>query len=1112
VAKQSLLLVDGDVKSLRVLEVSLKKAGFNVTTAVNGIDALEKVETSHPDLVISDTHMPEMDGFDFCRLLKQAPAWAEIPFIFLTSEKSVEDKIRGLELGVEDYLTKPIYLKEILTRVRILLQKKERASLQEKKDTKTKFAGQLSDMAVVDLIQTIEISRKSGVIHFTSGTRRGAIFFRSGKVIDAECGPLQGEEAVYRLLIWVDGQFEVEFKNVRRKDVIDLSSQGLLMEGMRRVDEWGRLLEQLPPLETVFEVDYKELAERLSEIPDEINGILRLFDGRRTLMQVVDDCDFGDLEALNIISKLYFEGLVYLAPTPEDRAREEATRDRAILGWLEDASAAISVGGPPTATRELRVARAPSEDGSENEDEPPVIGADLTPAPAAMPRDSGPMQAIDTPFQESPDRPARDTSEMASMAPPDLANESAIRTGQPVQPGAATRELRAVSADEMDEMAGSTAPDRAAYEASNGVPMSAAAAEDHGDFDADLHTGPLVDGLHGAAEEAVDEEQIESEEPQALGEAVPRAMSEPSEQVTDALIESEEADDHDEDDDDAPIVELADSGDERVEDAVTDEHAAAYPELRSKPPTPPERQAAIVDVPTPSASLEMAAQALDEPAAAPGGDDSAVTHKDLAGMAAVASAAARSTPVFDENAVTHKRLQLPTDFPADPTPIPGPLPEDDGLPHGVISSDGLSRKSVSGMLATGREGADRPAPAAPIVTILPGSSPHTNGQGKGHEQRTTLMETAAPAPNPPPAAPSLTPVPGATPMPFAPVRPLAAKPAMDPREPGNQLPEEFVQPLMPTGQPVARPGTKSDDKIRVVEADFRKRAEEESAQAQEGWEDSGAARHGGRGLFLWAGVAAVGVAIGFIYILRRPVDEVKPAAGTTVADAAPAAAFVPTPPSPVPEATPPPGPAPTATNPAPPPAKDPTPPAKDPTPPPAAKDPAPPPTATAKNPTAPPAKDPTPPPKPAKDPTPPPKPAKDPAAANPAPAPDPSAASTPKGAKEFLKQARVSKRSGKRDEALALVEQALAESPGNSEAMALKAEILYDSGEKAKALGICNSAVSANPGNADAWLTKGLIHLDMGDNNQARAAFTKYLELRPTGGRSDQVRGLLDSL
>src|SRR5919197_158917 len=85
------------------------------------------------------------------------------------------------------------------------------------------------------------------------------------------------------------------------------------MEGMRRLDEWGRLLEQLPALETVFEVDYKELADRLSEIPDEVNGILRLFDGRRTLIQVVDDCEFPDLEALSIISRLYFEGLVYKA-------------------------------------------------------------------------------------------------------------------------------------------------------------------------------------------------------------------------------------------------------------------------------------------------------------------------------------------------------------------------------------------------------------------------------------------------------------------------------------------------------------------------------------------------------------------------------------------------------------------------------------------------------------------------------------------------------------------------------------------------------------------------------------------------------------------------------
>lgn len=347
-AKQSLLLVDGDTKNLRVLEVSLKKAGFNVTTAVNGHDALQKVETSAPDLIISDTKMPEMDGFELVERLKQNGDWAGIPFIFLTSQSNVEDKIRGLELGVEDYLTKPIYIKEIVTRVKILLQKAERQSFEgNKRESRTKFAGQLADMAVVDLIQTVEISRKSGVIHFKHDDgKRAAIYFRSGKVIDAELGRLTGEDAVYRLLVWSDGEFEVEFKNVRRKDVIELSSQGLLMEGMRRVDEWGRLCEQLPPLDTVFEVDYRELSERLAEIPDEINGILRLFDGRRSLMQVVDDCEFADLEALNVISKLYFEGLVYDASANAGVAGEEGAQAD-LDGWLDPNGAA---GVEPDAT------------------------------------------------------------------------------------------------------------------------------------------------------------------------------------------------------------------------------------------------------------------------------------------------------------------------------------------------------------------------------------------------------------------------------------------------------------------------------------------------------------------------------------------------------------------------------------------------------------------------------------------------------------------------------------------------------------------------------------------------------------------------------------------
>src|SRR3954464_2558900 len=133
VAKLQLLLVDADPRSVRVLEVSLKKAGYSVTTAQHGLDALSKVELSTPDLVLSDTRLPKLDGYAFVRRLKERPEWSHIPAVFLTSQKSVEDKIRGLELGVEDYLTKPIFVRELLARVNLLLARRTQETITQNK-------------------------------------------------------------------------------------------------------------------------------------------------------------------------------------------------------------------------------------------------------------------------------------------------------------------------------------------------------------------------------------------------------------------------------------------------------------------------------------------------------------------------------------------------------------------------------------------------------------------------------------------------------------------------------------------------------------------------------------------------------------------------------------------------------------------------------------------------------------------------------------------------------------------------------------------------------------------------------------------------------------------
>lgn len=330
-ARHNLLIVDGDARNRRVLEVSLRKAGFSITPAESTEEALEFLAHAEPDLIISDTRLPSADGFDFCTKVKENDRWATIPFIFLTSAKAIEDKVRGLELGVDDYLTKPIYIKEITTRVAMLLQRKQRERL-ERKDARTKFSGQLADMAVVDLLQTLEISRKSGTIQLTTDLGEAMLWFRDGAVVDAEMGRLQGEPAVYRLLGINDGLFEVEFKPVNRSQVITASTQALLMEGMRRVDEWSRLLEQLPPLDAVLAVDNTQLGERSTDdsITTEQLRFLRYFDGRRSILEVVDESGQDDIEALTAISQFFFEGLL----TPEDSvsgADEPGTAGTAAL-------------------------------------------------------------------------------------------------------------------------------------------------------------------------------------------------------------------------------------------------------------------------------------------------------------------------------------------------------------------------------------------------------------------------------------------------------------------------------------------------------------------------------------------------------------------------------------------------------------------------------------------------------------------------------------------------------------------------------------------------------------------------------------------------------------
>ena len=114
---QTIMIVDDDPHVVDSLSVLLRESGFNVTAAQNGATALEQVRAEPPGLILLDLILPQMQGMDLCRVLKEDPATREIPIIMLTGRAKEGDKIGGLEAGADDYVTKPFSPRELVLRI-----------------------------------------------------------------------------------------------------------------------------------------------------------------------------------------------------------------------------------------------------------------------------------------------------------------------------------------------------------------------------------------------------------------------------------------------------------------------------------------------------------------------------------------------------------------------------------------------------------------------------------------------------------------------------------------------------------------------------------------------------------------------------------------------------------------------------------------------------------------------------------------------------------------------------------------------------------------------------------------------------------------------------------
>jgi DNA-binding response OmpR family regulator len=237
------LLVDDNPMVLEMLRQAL--AHFcSVSTLTDGADALLKAIEEKPDLIISDCTLEAIDGKQLLQRLKSRSATAHIPVILMASKAEITEKLKPLQDTVEDFIEKPFFLKEVAARIKKVVDKIALEKMTREAPGESVLRGNLAQMNVMDLLQSLDMGHKTCSLELTNNGDKCQLFFADGQINHASYGDLKGDEAVYKVLLWTGGSFEIDFNGSSRERTTTHSTQGLLLEGLRLLDESGRDTEE----------------------------------------------------------------------------------------------------------------------------------------------------------------------------------------------------------------------------------------------------------------------------------------------------------------------------------------------------------------------------------------------------------------------------------------------------------------------------------------------------------------------------------------------------------------------------------------------------------------------------------------------------------------------------------------------------------------------------------------------------------------------------------------------------------------------------------------------------------------------------------------------------
>jgi CheY-like chemotaxis protein len=359
-ASALVLVVDGDLAVLRGIEEILRRAGHEVSVATDGALAMNTALAAPPQLIVTATEMPLLDGFKLCQLLRTNPVTRDVPFVFLTSkETTTADLGKYLRPG-DEFLRKPVKEEEFLARIGAILTRGR--AVQSAADDQQKLLGTLTEISLMDLLQILRMNRRSGLLELEMEGRRGTLFLSEGEVVDAEAGRFRGEKAFYRTLQWEGGRFEFRPQPVKVPPQIKRPGENLILEGLRQIDEVNRLRASLAPPDTRLELvrRFEGPPERLKPVTREIIKLLEYF---RSLDDILDQSTLLDLELCAALQTLVERKIVAVVAARDERKSTAAARPLLSLEEALKLSYQLGVGreeGPRAWSGKVLLA---SEDG-----------------------------------------------------------------------------------------------------------------------------------------------------------------------------------------------------------------------------------------------------------------------------------------------------------------------------------------------------------------------------------------------------------------------------------------------------------------------------------------------------------------------------------------------------------------------------------------------------------------------------------------------------------------------------------------------------------------------------------------------------------------------------